>query len=103
MEGHKGIAEHNCWAQNLLGNFQPALIEQFVEVTTSDDFVSLCRHRWPQSCLQLRCESLRRLLRGDDGMNLKFDQVGPVTRPLLQKRWIGSLHDLIAGRQLLID
>jgi hypothetical protein len=36
-------------------------------------------------------------------MDFKFNQVPPVSRPLIEKRPIGCFHELVARRQVLID
>jgi len=42
MDCRKGIVAHYLWAENLVGYVQLALIEQFVEVATGNDFVKFC-------------------------------------------------------------
>jgi len=36
-------------------------------------------------------------------MNLKFNQVLPVSYPLIKKSPIGCFHELVAGCQVLVD
>src|SRR5262245_22020642 len=36
-------------------------------------------------------------------MNLKFDEIAPVCHPLVEKRSICRLHDLVAARQIRCD
>src|SRR5438552_14227717 len=43
------------------------------------------------------------LLRRYDRMDFKFNQVCPVSRPLVNERPIGSFHELVARCQVLID
>ena len=46
----------------------------------------------PASRLETRY-ALRCLVRTNDWMNFKFNQVDPVSHPLIEKRSIGSFHD----------
>jgi hypothetical protein len=54
------------------------------------------------SCLQTR-HPLRCLLRRYDWMDLKFNQIPPILRPLIKKRPIRCFHELVASRQVLVD
>jgi hypothetical protein len=46
---------------------------------------------------------LCRLLRRYDGMDFEFNQIRPMPHPLVEKRPIRGLHDLIAGSKALGD